>query len=142
MKKYIKKIVTAACIYYTAATFLILFLYWALNSDLSRGVQPRSLIFILPFAICFATANVIFGHAPIGPGMRVLLHFLLTVGGAWIFLYLPGRDPAAAGSQGLILFLALTILYAIIMGAVLVFKARIKRVQRDESEYNGVYKNK
>ncbi|MBQ8356780.1 MAG: hypothetical protein IJX39_03120 [Clostridia bacterium] len=139
-KDYLKKIGIHTCIYYTAATFLILFLYFILNTDLSAGVQPEALICILPFALLFACANILYKYAPIKTGWKVLLHYILTLGGAFCCLYLPNKDPEANASQGLILFLALSLIYIMIMGIVLGLSARIRRVMRDESHYKSVYK--
>ena len=58
-KDYVKKIALGTCVYYTAATFLVLFLYFALNLDLSGGMQALALIAILPFALCFSAANTL-----------------------------------------------------------------------------------
>ena len=65
---------------------------------------------------------------------------LLTVGGAFLFLYLPNKDPQQRGSVMLVLFLIFTIVYFLIMGTIWTIKARVKRVARDESKYHSVYK--
>ena len=140
-KDYIKKICTHGCIYYTAATFLILFLYFLLNADLSDGIQAVALICILPFSLLFATANVLFRYADkLALIWRGLLHCALTLSGAFTCLYLPNKDPAANASQGLILFFVMAVVYVIIMGTLLGVRARIHRVRRDESRYTGVYR--
>ena len=85
-KDYAKKIALGTCVYYTAATFLILFLYFVINVDLSAGVNPVALITILPFAFFFAVANTIYHHTELEIGWRILIHYALTVGGAFLFL--------------------------------------------------------
>lgn len=137
---YIKKILLGSCVYYTAATFFILFLYFALNRDLSGGVQTLALIAILPFALCFSSANVIYRHTPLDKWIRVVLHYVLTVGGAFLFLYLPNKDPQQSGSQALLLFLVFTVIYVIVMSIILTISGRIRRVTRDEGKYHSVYK--
>ena len=42
-----KHIALWSCVYYTAATFFILFLYFLLNADLSGGLKAMALIAIL-----------------------------------------------------------------------------------------------
>ena len=139
-KDYLKLIATHSCIYYTAATFFILFVYFVLNSDLSDGVQPLALICILPFAIAFASANAIYRHTALKKWMRFLLHMLLTVGGAFVCLYLPNKDPQQDASAAMMLLLIFAVLYLIVMGAVLFVGYRIHRVTRDEGKYTSVYK--
>ena len=139
-RDYTKKIALGACVYYTAATFLLLFIYFALNIDLSGGMQAIALIFILPFALCFSAANTVYRHTALQKWLRVLIHYALTVGGAFAFLYLPNKDPQQTGSTALLIFLFFTLFYAAVMGTVLLICARIHRVQRDEAKYHSVYK--
>ena len=139
-KDYAKKIALGTCIYYTAATFLILFLYFVLNVDTTLGVQPVILIAILPFAFFFAVANTIYRHTELEIGWRILIHYALSVGGAFLFLYLPNKDPAQSGAAALLLFLIFTLIYFLIMGTIWTIRARIKRVKRDEAKYYKVYK--
>ena len=139
-KDYAKRIALGTCIYYTAATFLILFLYFVLNVDTTMGVQPVILLAILPFAFFFSVANTIYRHTEINFGWKVLIHYLLVVGGAFLFLYLPNKDPQQRASFALILFLLFTVVYFLVMGTIWTIKARIKRVKRDESKYHSVYK--
>ncbi len=139
-KDYAKKIALGTCIYYTAVTFLILFLYFALNVDTTMGVQPVILIAILPFAFFFSVANVIYRHTEKKIGWRALIHYTLTVGGAFLFLYLPNKDPHQKASVALLMFVLATVIYFLIMGTIWVLQARIKRVKRDEAKYHKVYK--
>ena len=135
-----KRIALGSCIYYTAATFLILFIYFALNKDLDAGIQPLALMAILPFGIAFSTANTVYRHTTLPKWARFLLHYALTVGGAFIFLFLPNKDPQQKASSAMLLYLLFTAIYLIIMITILVISARIHRVQRDEGKYHSVYK--
>lgn len=139
-RRYLKKIALHSCVYYTAVTFFVLFLYVLLMRDLSRGLQAFALIMFLPFSICFASANIIYRETPLSKWARVTLHYLLTVGGAYVFLYLPNKDPQQSGAAALVLFLIFTLIYVIIMSIVLGVSSRIHRVKRDEEKYHNVYK--
>ncbi len=141
-KNYWKQISLFACVYYTAATFLILFLYFAFNANLSNGMSPLALISILPFAFLFSAANTLYRESKIKKVYRVLLHYFFSVGGAMLFLYLPNKAPEQKPTAALLLFFALSLIYTAIMGTVLGVSARIKRVQRDNSAYQRVYKKK
>lgn len=139
-KDYAKQIALASCVYYTVATFLILFIYFALNIDLSGGMQAVALIAILPFAISFACANCIYRHSSMPKWLRFFIHYSLTVGGAFLFLFLPNKDPQQKTSSALLLFLIFSVIYLVIMITILVISARIHRVKRDEGKYHSVYK--
>ncbi len=139
-KEVVKRIALGSCVYYTAVTFLVLFLYFVLNLDLADGMQALALIAILPFSVLFASANTIYRHTALAKWLRVIIHYVLTVGGAFVFLYLPNKDPQQTGKQALLLYLVFTVLYAIVMGTVLIISGRIHRVKRDEGNYHNVYK--
>ena len=141
-KNHFKKIMLDTCIYYTAVTFFVLFLYFLINADLSRGVHPVSLILFLPFSFCFAAANYYFKHARSGTALKVFLHYTLTLGGTWLFLFLPNKAKGQSASGAFILFVALSVLYAIVMTVILVIRSRYNRVTRDESDYVSVYNKK
>jgi threonine/homoserine/homoserine lactone efflux protein len=119
---------------------LILFIYFALNKDLKDGIQPLALMAILPFAIAFSSANTLYRHSTFPKWLRFFIHYALTVGGAFLFLYLPNKDPQQKASAAFILFLVFTVIYLVIMITVLVISARIHRVKRDEGKYHSVYK--
>ena len=113
-----KKIAIGTCVYYTVVTFLILFLYFVINADLSSGVNPVALITILPFAFLFSVANVIYRHTELKFAPRMLLHYALTVGGAFTCLYLPNKAEGQQTAGAILLFLIFTIIYFVIMGAI------------------------
>ena len=119
---------------------LILFLYFVINVDLSAGVNPVALITILPFAFFFSVANVIYRHTEFKFASRMLLHYTLTVGGAFTCLYLPNKSPAQQTAGAILLFLIFTIIYFVIMGTIWGIQSRVKRVKRDEAKYHSVYK--
>lgn len=139
-----KKIAIHACIYYTATTFLLIFLFWLISNDIGRAMHPVALICVLPFSVCFAAANVYFRHAneKTGMALRVAVHYALTMAGFWLFLFLPNKSSEQTGAGAFMLFMIVTLLYAIVMGFILYFKARIRRVKRDEAKYTSVYKKK
>ena len=141
-KDYAKHIALFSCVYYTAFTFLILFLYFALNTDLSKGMHPVALIAILPFSFCFASANALYRHSKFKKSIRLLCHFVLTLGGAMLFLYLPNKSAEQDLTAALLIFLVLSVLYWLIMGSILIVTARMRRVERETAAYKSVYKKK
>jgi hypothetical protein len=139
-KDYLKKIGVHTCIYFTATTLLLLFLYFVMSIDLTNGIHPLAQICILPFSFLLGVANVFFKYAEDWEiGWRVAIHYCLTLGGAFTCLYLPNKAEGNS-SGGLIIFVVLTVLYALVMGIVLGVRARIRRVTRDTGRYKNLYK--
>ena len=137
---YFKKICAHAGLYFTAATFALILFSLIFNMDLTHGVNPIAQMLILPFALLFATGNVQYKYASYSLIYRVFIHYILTVVGAFCLLYLPNRTGTANASQGVILYIALTVFYAIVMGVVLGVSARAKKMQRDSKSYKKLYK--
>lgn len=142
MKHYVKPTLIHACVYFTVTSFILLLVYQILSKDTTYGLQPLAMVMIFPFSLLFAIANIQFAHAKLTMAARVLIHYALTVGGAFVCLYLPNKSNGSTAAQGFILFLTFSVLYAVVMAVFLVIRARAKRVTRDESEYKNVYKKK
>lgn len=142
MKTILKRVLVHTCIYFTLTSLSLLFIYWVISKDTTHGIQPLPFLLMLPFSFLFALANEEFSRAPIPKVLRVAIHYILTVGGAFICLYLPNRGSGSTSSQGLVLFFVFTALYAVIMIPLLILSARARRVKRDETEYKSVYTNK
>lgn len=142
MEKNFKRICLHACVYYTVTTFLLIFLFWLISDDITRAMHPVSLMLILPFSLGFAAANTLFQYAKWATWIRVLLHYALTMASIWCFLFLPNKAEGQSASGALILYLILTLIYAIVMGVVLYYRGRIKNITREKSKYISVYKNK
>ena len=139
-KEWLRHIALFSCVYYTATTFLILLIYFLVTFDLSRGVRAPALAAILPFAVFFASANALYRHTALKKPLRVFIHYLLTIGGAMLFLYLPNRETGARAENFFKLLLVLSLLYAIVMTVILLLSARAARVRRDTADYREVYK--
>lgn len=137
-----KKIFLNACVYYTATTFLLIFLFWLISDDITRAMHPVALMLILPFSLGFSAANNLLQYEKMGLWSRVILHYAITMASIWCFLFLPNKAKGQSAAGALILYLILTLLYAVIMGVFLYFKGRIKRITREESKYISVYKKK
>ncbi|MBE6604495.1 MAG: hypothetical protein E7639_02165 [Ruminococcaceae bacterium] len=140
-KSIVAHILRLSCIYYTITTFLLIFLFWLISNDITRAMHPVALMLILPFCICFAAANTLWSSAVLSGFPALLVHYALTIGSIWLFLFLPNKNPDAQASGALILFLALTLIYAVVMGFVVFMRRRIKHLTRESSEYTSVYKN-
>lgn len=139
-KDYLKKICFHTCLYFTVATLLLILFNIIANNDLTRGIHPGSQALLLPFSLLFASANILFQYGTFKTWMRVVLHYALTILSILCCLYLPNREGNASATQSFLFLLAITIIYVIIMGALLGLRARIKRVTRDATYYKNIYK--
>jgi hypothetical protein len=142
-KNYYKQIALNACVYYTVTTFLLSFIYWALNTDsITQGFNLVALVLVFPFALCFSSANTLYRYTNMKKGWRLLFHFVLTVGGAFLFLYLPNKAPDQGSFGAVVILMLFSLLYWLVMGTVLIVSARTRRVQREAASYTGVYRKK
>ena len=141
-KDYVKKIGGRACVYYTLTTFLLILFSWLISGGVGQFMHPISLLLVFPFAVFFAAANYIFKESGMGTAGKVLCHYLLTFSGILFFLYLPNKTSAQRASGALLLFLLLSLIYAVIMALILYFKGRSQKLTRDHSTYTSVYKRK
>ena len=138
-KEWIQKILVRTCVYFTVTTFVILIVNWIM-AGLTNGMRPLALVMILPFSLCFATGNVLLRYGKLQRALAVVLHYILTVGGIFLCLYLPIRPQGATAAGAFLFFALLTLLYAVIMGAVGIVKGRAGRLKSDAKEYKSVYK--
>lgn len=142
-KGFYKQIALYACVYYTVTTFLISFIYWALNTgNIKSGFHLIALVLVFPFSLMFSAANTLYRHTKMKKGWRLLLHFVLTVGGAFLFLYLPNKASEQGAFGAVVIFMVFAIVYWVIMSAVLGISARTRRVKREATTYTSVYRKK
>ena len=138
-KEWIKKLLVRTCICFTVTTFLLLVLYLILAKT-EEGMRPLAMILILPFSLCFSSGNMLLRCESLQRSLAVVLHYILTVGGVFLCLYLPMRQPGASASGAVVFFALLTLIYVIVMGVIAIVKGRAKRLKRDSKEYKSIYK--
>ena len=138
-KEAAKKVAVRTCVYFTVTTFVILIVNWIM-AGLQNGMRPLALILILPFSLCFAIANVLLRYGKLQRALAVVLHYILTVGGVFLCLYLPMRQPGSTASGAFLFFALLTLLYALVMGVIGIVKGRAGRLKSDSKDYKSVYK--
>lgn len=137
-----KKLGLHTCVYFTVITAIQLLGWMMMNSGviMTSGYSPVRILCVLPFAALFAFANVFFKDSESKLSLRVLCHFLFTVGGAFVFLYLPSRQSGDSVEAAVAMALILAALYWIIMGSFLGLRARFHRIDRDSKHYKSLYR--
>lgn len=147
MKKTMVAYLHQLCGVYTVATLLLLFLNMALGSSMTQTtVNSAAFLWLFLFAALLAAANLQLRLCSFSMIGRVLLHCLLTVGGAFCLLYLPNNVKAVASSKLLMLLLML-IAYWAIMALYLVLRpkgtaADAQNQAKADAPYRSIFGNK
>lgn len=141
MKQILKKTFCLSTVYYTIAIIAFSTIMLFSHSDESAiSLDPSRILYIYLFCLSFAAANVIFKHTKIPATARWILHFFLTVSGAYLFIIIPAELESSSGN-----FMGLMIIFALyIAGALLsiLFSKRIKAAIREDAEIKQNSKSK
>lgn len=141
MKQFIKSVVSKATAYYTVAVLIFsIVMLISFSGEDSISLDPYRVICILPFCLCLAIANTTLRYDKIGTVAIWIIHFAMTVLGAFIFLILPAELPeSSANFMGFIL-----ILTAYIIGVLLyaLFSRRIKNAIKEDSKLKNQARSK
>ena len=133
MKQLLKKTLCFSTIYYTLAIIAFSTIMLISHTDESSlALDPSRILYIYLFCLSFATANVILKHTNIQAVARWIIHLILTVAGAYMFIILPAELESSSGNfMGLMIILAL---YVVGVLLTLLFSVRIKRAMREDAE--------
>lgn len=135
----IKKILTQACISFTVMV-LSLFLVASAFPGFGNAVAIKSIFSIFGFSILVACANLILNVKKIAIVLRVLLHYLACLPPFYLMFVLIVAQRTDAGAI-LSDFLFFTILYVLIMGTYLIFRASLDRALESKGKtYQSIYK--
>ena len=139
--KLVWKLIDHSCRTYTVTSVLLLLLQPSVTGSFEQTmIEPMSFLMMLPFAVGIALANACYTSKMASYGIRLLVHFVLCVLSAFLFLYLPG-NAQASGSGKLLIFLFLSILYCVVMGLYLVCtRARRRKQDAQQTSYQNVFK--
>ncbi len=133
MKQLLKKTICLSTIYYTVSIIAfsaIMLISHAEESALS--LDPSRILYIYLFCLSFAAANVILKHTNMQAVARWILHLVLTVAGAYMFIILPADLESSSGNfMGLMIILALYVVGALLT---ILFSVRIKNAMREDAE--------
>ncbi len=133
MKQLLKKTLCFSTIYYTLAIIAFSTIMLISHTDESSlALDPSRILYIYLFCLSFATANVILKHTNMQAVAKWILHLILTVAGAYMFIILPADLESSSGNfMGLMIILAL---YVVGVLLTLLFSVRIKRAMREDAE--------
>ena len=138
MKKFCKTAFVKSAIYFTIATIIFSLLVLFGNSGAEQiALDPQRVLCIYPFCLIFGIANTLVVNKNIDGAVRWIVHAVLTVCGAFLFLILPA---GLEGSSGNFMGFALILF---IYGIGILFYALItKRVRAAIAEDKKLTKSK
>ncbi len=136
----VRSILKGAAVTYTTVVLFVCFVLTGVSEN-SAGISPMNFLLIFPFALCFSLANHLLRSEKLGGFPKFLLHFLLTIGGFFVFLYLPAFPGGKSSSSVLVLFIV-TIVYLILYGTVLLLRKRWKKEFGTETTYTAQFSSK
>lgn len=123
-----------ACAWYTALTVLILIITLLMGGG-DKALQPLQCLLFLPLGLCLSGAGLL-RRAPLHGGVYVICHALLTIGGIFLFGFLPYILNSNAGSAGVLMFLLLSLcIWGVAFAVFFVRDRRTKVRVRDVQPY-------
>lgn len=138
MKNFCKTASVKSAIYFTIATIIFSLLVLFGNSGAEQiALDPQRVLCIYPFCLIFGVANTLVVNKNIDGAVRWIVHAVLTVCGAFLFLILPA---GLQGSSGNFMGFAL-ILFIYVIG-VLFYALINKRVRAAIAEDKKLTKSK
>lgn len=139
---YAKNLWLGSCARYTVLC-LIMLVASAIASDSLTVTYLDTVRFLLllPFGFCLTLAAWARRSDRLSTGPKVALHALATLGGFYLFCYLPYQiSTKPSGMQVLIILLAAAILYAIVMAIFTAVTAKSRQKKIDTQPYESQYR--
>lgn len=133
----IRSLWLGTCARYTVLC-LILLVTSAIASDSLTVTYVDTVRFflLLPFGLTLTLAAWVRRSPKLGAGAKVGLHALATLGGFYLFCYLPYQvRTKPVGMQVLIILLLVVALYALVMGVYAAVTAKTRRRRVDDTPY-------
>ena len=138
MKKFCKTASVKSTIYFTIATIIFSLLVLLGNSGAEQiALDPQRVLCIYPFCLIFGVANTLVVNKNIDGAVRWIVHAVLTVCGAFIFLILPAGLEGSSGS-----FMGFALILFIYVIGVLFYALINKRVRAAIAEDKKLTKSK
>lgn len=138
MKKFCKTALVKSAIYFTIATIIFSLLVLFGNSGAEQiALDPQRVLCIYPFCLIFGIANTLVVNKNIDGAVRWIVHAVLTVCGAFLFLILPAGLEGSSGN-----FMGFALILFIYGIGVLFYALITKRVRAAIAEDKKLTKSK
>ena len=140
IQKLIKKALNLSCIYFTIiTTCYILILQLANISDGDAAVEATRVLLYFLASVLISVAHTIYSIKKLHMAARVIIHYLICVFAFYTCFLLPVNMRASFMFTGTVIF---TVVYAIAMGIVALFRARLKKNRELSAEYQSQFSKK
>ena len=126
----LKKLLAGACVYYTAISLAVLLAAALLGGDLEGSVSAVNHLLLFPFGLALSGGGMLLHSRAMRPGVRLLLHYLITLAAFFCFLWLPSRAGATAGAVFAAL-LGLSLAYWLICLIVILTRRRFRSFKEE-----------
>lgn len=138
MKKFCKTALVKSAIYFTIATIIFSLLVLFGNSGAEQiALDPQRVLCIYPFCLIFGIANILVVNKNIDGAVRWIIHAVLTVCGAFLFLILPAGLEGSSGN-----FMGFALILFIYGFGILFYALITKRVRAAIAEDKKLTKSK
>lgn len=138
----LKALWLGTCARYTVLC-LILLVTSAIASDSLTVTYVDTVRFflLLPFGLCLTLAAWVRRADKLSAGAKVGLHAITTLGGFYLFCYLPYQlRTKPSGMQILIILLAVVLLYAVAVAVYAAVTAKTRQKKRDATPYESQFR--
>ena len=98
----------------------------------------RVLLYFLA-SILVAIANIIFAYKKLNAIARVIIHYIIFTFAFYTCFLLPVNMRTSYMITGIVIF---TLLYAVIMGSIAIFKSKLKKNRERNEEYKSQFSKK
>lgn len=130
------------CARYTVLCLILLVTSAIASESLTvTYVDPVRFFLLLPYGLCLTLAALVRRSDKLAAGAKVGLHALTTLGGFYLFCYLPYQlRTKPSGMQIFLILLAVVILYAVVMAIVAAVTAKTRRKKLDDTPYESQFR--
>lgn len=138
IKTVLKKLLTDSSVYFTLIAALYSLLMLIVNvAEEEVLLSAERLLLMFIFSVLAAMAQALRRLTVLHGAIRLLLHYGILAMAFYLCFLLPASMRAA---QVLIGLFAFTILYAVVMGVIAIFRARFRANAEQEEAYTNRYK--
>lgn len=125
-------------IYFTLITAAYAALMMVVNVSVEEpAIRASWLLYIFIFSILGALSQCIFRIDSMNKALRIAIQYVILLFGSYVCFFLP---LSFSGSQIMIGFTLVTVLYAVILGVYLLFSHRLNKNRKKEEVYESKFK--
>ena len=138
IKQTIKKTLTDACVLFSLITAVYALIVWLTYVNQSQVLlEAGRVVLFFVFSLLVSGANVIYRYGKMPGGLRLLLHFLISMLAFYLCFLLPLSMPGSSVLVGMIFF---ALAYLLVMGIIAGFASRFRKNREAAEEYKSQYK--